>query len=538
MRIKICDIKDIHIARLCGNAGVDMIGLHAIRKLKRKNIKPYRMICDEIRAFYPKTSPVLVTKINDAKKLASILRRVKFEYIQIYIFDEKSIAILNKKLDELESKNSVEGVNQAQRQLLDELVYELQNIKKQLDFMLEQEVKFILAVPILGINVKFTKYIIRKAKTLFDLFLLDTSVVGGTGVTADFGRIRSLLREAQPNETFIAGGLNSENVQNIIQKLNSPNLIGVDVQSGVTDTQINYGKPKNPQLLIDFISHTHSKASKTIRREAVSLPELRNSLLSWAITDLQITKNTSRIFSIMQKTDIDTIHIDFSNGSIALDFIRMPFNLLEYFTYHFPCMNYDIHLFMRELKDQHSVITECFKRNILLKTAFFHVLPNDNLLIEKLDSISALCQELRINLGLAIQATQFTTQTLENLFQAVFGRKTRPSISEISLITHSKRHSLLLAIDHDRSILSSLLKNNELFFVHALTSIDRDMNLEKAKGLVQTECVNQIIIGKDLNDKIDSLLVDNTDISVVKNIQSHINRYRRLLKDARKRNAH
>lgn len=532
-----CDIKDIHTARLCGNAEVDMIGLHAIRKLKRKYIKPYRLICEELRAFYPKTSPVLVTKIKDPKKLVGILKRIKFEYIQIYILDEKSLAILKNKLDNLESNSPSDDVNLAQMQLLDELVSELEYVKRQTNFMLTQEVKFILAVPVLGIDIKFTKHIIRKTKALADLFLLDTSVVGGTGVIADIEKTRSLLKETQPIETFIAGGLNPENVQNVIQNLNPPTPDGVDVQSGVADLEINRGNPKNPQLIIDFISRVRYQSNEVVRSKIVRYPFTRSRLISWAITDLQVNESVSKIFSIMKKTDIDLVHIDFSDGSIAPNFIRMPFGLLEYFTYYFPCMNYDIHLFIRDVGGQYAVINECLKRNILLRTVYFHVLSDDNMVVKRLASVSDFCRNLGISLGLAIQSTQFTEYTLKDLFGAIFDQEIRPLISEISLITHSKRHSLSAVIDHDKQILSCLAKDNDIFSVHALMSIDRDMTLEKAKVLTRITSVNQIIVGKDLNDKMGLLLTEKADSVITQFMQNHINRYRRLLRDARSRNA-
>lgn len=537
MQIKICDIKDVHTARLCGNAEVEMIGLHAIWKLKRKNIKPYRLICDEIRMFYPKTSPVLVTKLKEPQKLAEILKRIKFKYIQMYVLDESSLTILKNKLNDLESNHLSNDINPAQIRLLDELADELQYIKKQTLFILNRDVKFIFAIPILGIDIKFTKYIIRKTKTFADLFLLDTSVMGGTGIIADIDKTRSLIKEAQPNETFIAGGLNPENIQSILQGLKPLYPNGVDVQSGVADTHRKHRNPKNPQLIIDFISRVRSQKSVTVRIKAVDYPDIRNSLISWAITDLRTNGNLSRTFSVMQKTDIDTVHIDFSNGSMAPNFISMPFNLLEQFTYLFPCMNYDIHLFIADIKDQYSVISECQKRNLLLKTVYFHVLPDDKELAERLDSVAGYCRGLGIKLGMAVQSTQFTTDTLRQLYEAVFARKTRPAISEISLITHSRRHPLASSIVHDRKILNSLLHNNEMFSVQALMSIDRDINLEKAKGLLKTEWVNQIIVGKDINDKMDLLLSTKTEPFAVNNMQNHLNRYRKVITDARNRNA-
>lgn len=536
MLIKICDIKDIHTARLCGNTNVAMIGLHAIRKLKRKNIKSYRRICDELQEFYPRTFPVLVTKIKDPNKLSQILSRIHFEYVQLYILDEKSLPIIRKKLEKERSNNPFEEINYQQMLILDNLIRELTNIYTKVKLAINShEVKFILAVPIVGLDPKYTKYIIQRTKTIADIFLLDTSVIGGTGVTADINKIRELLLETHPNKTFLAGGLNPENVQKIIQDISPLSLTGVDVQSGIASLSIS-GNPKDPNRVINFISRALVQDSKIIRKKAISTPLSRKCLISWAITDLCADDVDLRVFSLMQKTDIDTVHVDFSDGSIAPDFIRMPYKLIDIFSDHFPCMNYDIHLFIKKIEDQYSVIKECLQRNILLKTVYFHVLPNDILLLERINLLSDFCASLGINLGLAIQSTQFSPQSIRLFYESVLRQDKVPVLSEISLITHSKKHLLSsLSVNHDRQILRSITKLNEIFSISALVSIDRDLTLEKSRKLLKTEIVNQIIIGKDLNDKAYSLIADKTELMAISILQNYINKYRKILENAKNR---
>ena len=63
---------------------------------------------------------------------------------------------------------------------------------------------------------------------LLDSFNLRTNQVGGTGITHDWNKSRQLI-EILNKPTFLAGGLNPENVENAI-KLVKP--YGVDVNSG------------------------------------------------------------------------------------------------------------------------------------------------------------------------------------------------------------------------------------------------------------------------------------------------------------------
>ena len=63
---------------------------------------------------------------------------------------------------------------------------------------------------------------------LLDSFNLKTNQVGGTGLTHDWNQSRELIKQLD-KPTFLAGGLNPENVETAI-KLAKP--YGVDVNSG------------------------------------------------------------------------------------------------------------------------------------------------------------------------------------------------------------------------------------------------------------------------------------------------------------------
>jgi hypothetical protein len=136
-------------------------------------------------------------------------------------------------------------------------------------------------------------------------------------------------------------------------------------------------------------------------------------------------------------------------------------------------------------------------------------------------------------LALAIQSTQFSPNTIAELFQ-ILNEKKIPLISEFSLITHSKHHSLTSTVNHDKTILNSIISNNNLYSFNATISIDRDINLEKANALIQTEHVNQIIVGKDFNNKVELFLSNNDDNSIISKIQKHIDQYREILNNGGK----
>lgn len=528
MQIKICDVKDIHTARLCGNAKINMIGLHAIFKLKKKNIRSYKMICEELIRNYPQTAPVLVTKIKDPDQLINILKRLEIEYIQLYVFDQDSLNNLNNIRKSSLKDGSTNNNYHFEEVLLNNLVQDMISLKIKINNEFGKGKKFIFAVPIQGINIENILYVMKGLKNSADYFLLDTETHGGTGIVADNHRRKILLGESKPIRTIIAGGLKPENVNEVIQSIYPYDVFGVDVQSGVSEKDPVRGDPKNAYSIINFIKNVRAINFQDIRSDLVSYPKSRNHLVSWAITDLNINDDIVKKFNIMKKTNIDIVHLDFSDGSVAPDFYKMPFDLLENLTYYFPCMNYDIHLFIENIEYQKDIVEKCLNENPLLRVAYYHVLNKQGIL-EEIHSVSDMLRTFGVKLGLAIQSTQFTEITLKSFWDEIIRSPKPLNFTEVSLITHSSRHLLSDVLPHDKILLDYLTHTINQALVPINLGIDRDMTIEKARGLSRGTRISQIIVGKEINNLLSQFFREKSEIEMAKVIQKRINSFRNCL---------
>lgn len=84
MILKVCRVKDLSTARLCGDAAVDMIGLHAIHGLSQSRTKAFSKILKTLDAEYPRLRTVLVTKVSSPKHLAAMLSATGIREVQLH----------------------------------------------------------------------------------------------------------------------------------------------------------------------------------------------------------------------------------------------------------------------------------------------------------------------------------------------------------------------------------------------------------------------------------------------------------------------
>lgn len=81
---KICRVRDVHTARLVAQLGAEFIGLHAIKRLKRKYAVPYQMLTSELRKYYPRIGVVLVTKTTSIKSILRMVSMVNVTHVQLH----------------------------------------------------------------------------------------------------------------------------------------------------------------------------------------------------------------------------------------------------------------------------------------------------------------------------------------------------------------------------------------------------------------------------------------------------------------------
>ena len=192
IHVKICANKSINDAKMCIDAGADIIGILVgqkhnsddfVDKHKAKEIADYAK---------DKCNVAMVTHLTKA-----------IDIIELTKFIGNNIIQLHSDIGEDE---------------VEKIAKELPNIKLIRLIHISKEGKICTDYK----KMKYADYY------LLDSFNLNTNQVGGTGLTHDWNKSGELIRILD-KPTFLAGGLNSENVEKAIKHAKP---YGVDVNSG------------------------------------------------------------------------------------------------------------------------------------------------------------------------------------------------------------------------------------------------------------------------------------------------------------------
>lgn len=210
VKIKICDIRDVKVAKYCEEQGVSFLGIHQIKypltQEKKEMVYKIKLHTDKIKL-------VLVTQEQDMEKLLEMCLEYEWDYIQLH-FKISPNEILKIK-DYLKNNSSNAGIIS---------VIDISNIED---------------------------YDVDMLGEISDFLLFDSSIRGGTGKTSSIEALKKIPQIAQKNKFFIAGGLNSENVANIISMCKP---YAVDVQSGVEFSIPELKHKKDPKRIAAFVN--------------------------------------------------------------------------------------------------------------------------------------------------------------------------------------------------------------------------------------------------------------------------------------------
>ena len=215
MVVKICANKSIDDAKMSLAASADIIGLLVGQEHTSTDFidkETAREICEFVNG---RCDVSLVTHLTTADEIISLTKYIKNNTIQLH----SNIA-----------ESEVEKIATA-----------LPSVKlvRLIHISTDGEVATDLS------QIKFADYY------LLDSFNLQTNQVGGTGLTHDWNKSKTLIEQLD-KPTFLAGGLNPENVQTAIKQANP---YGVDVNSGC---KVNGAK--NAEKVMQFV-----KAAKTAK---------------------------------------------------------------------------------------------------------------------------------------------------------------------------------------------------------------------------------------------------------------------------------
>ena len=210
MIVKICANKSIEDAKMSLDAGADIIGLLVGQQHNSNdfiNKETAKQICEFVNG---RCDVSLVTHLTSADEIISLTKYIKNNTIQLH----SNIA-----------ENEVEKITKALPH-----VKLVRLIHISTDGQIASDIS----------QMKFADYY------LLDSFNLQTNQVGGTGLTHDWNKSRELIKKLN-KPTFLAGGLNPENVQEAIKQAKP---YGVDVNSGCKVDGI-----KNAEKVMQFVKN-------------------------------------------------------------------------------------------------------------------------------------------------------------------------------------------------------------------------------------------------------------------------------------------
>lgn len=210
MIVKICANKSIEEAIMCLDAKADIIGIlvgqeHFSTDFVSKETA--KEICDFI---HKRCEVSLVTHLTNADDIINLTKYIGNDIIQ-----------LHSNIDESE---------------VEKIVNELPNIKIVRLIHISTDGQIATDIS----KMKYADFY------LLDSFNLKTNQVGGTGLTHDWNKSREIIKTLN-KPTFLAGGLNPNNVQTAITQANP---YGVDVNSGCKVD----GK-KNARKVLEFVKN-------------------------------------------------------------------------------------------------------------------------------------------------------------------------------------------------------------------------------------------------------------------------------------------
>lgn len=192
VKVKICANKNITEAKMCLEAGADIIGILVGQEHSSNDFVDKETAKEIVQFVNGRCDISLVTHLTNADKIIELTNFIGNNIIQLHSNIEET---------------------------------EVEKIAKNLP-----NVKLVRLIHISADGAILTDY---EKMSFVDYYLLDsfnlkTNQVGGTGLTHDWNKSRELIDQLN-KPTFLAGGLTPDNVQEAIRIVKP---YGVDVNSG------------------------------------------------------------------------------------------------------------------------------------------------------------------------------------------------------------------------------------------------------------------------------------------------------------------
>ena len=192
MKVKICANKNIYDAESCLLAGADIIGILVGQEHSSNDFITKEEAKEITKYINGRCDVSLVTHLEEADKIIKLTKYIGNNIIQLHSnIEETEVEKIKKELSNIK-------------------LVRLIHVSK--DGKIKTNIK----------NMKYVDYYI------LDSFNLETNQVGGTGLKFNWEKGKEIIEKLN-KPTFLAGGLNPENVK---EAINIVNPYGVDVNSG------------------------------------------------------------------------------------------------------------------------------------------------------------------------------------------------------------------------------------------------------------------------------------------------------------------
>lgn len=270
--VKICANRSIEDAKMCLDAHADLIGFLVGQNHKSDDFVTKEKAKEIVDFVNHRACCVLVTHLTNANEIIEISKFIGIDFLQLH----SNLA-----------ENEVEKIANALPNVkLIRLIHIGQNGEIETDYK----------------KIKYADFY------LLDSFNKQTDQVGGTGIVHDWNVDKKLV-ETLNKPTFIAGGLNPNNVEKVIKIANPA---GVDVNSGCKEN----GK-KNAKLIENFVKNA-KKLRKNLKKTTKFIFDyVILKLKTGEIKPVLCAESVSSVDAHMVTPDeVGKTHIVWSHGKI------------------------------------------------------------------------------------------------------------------------------------------------------------------------------------------------------------------------------
>lgn len=428
--VKVCRVESIHVARYLARIGSDLVGLHFIDGVPKDSriLNHYKLILGELKKYYS-TKSVMVTRSKDPKVIQQSHRLLETDFIQLH-----SDINLRRKINILKDINCF-----GQKYNLINVVTSGNNTQD-----------------ILGENI-----------------LIDKSYLGGTGKTVDKDKIKKIIRRNKEKFVFLAGGVNAQNVEYKIKKMD---ISAVDVQSSLENKTSHKKDIKKIKEFFEKINREHVLLTlpyKTIVSVSLQPQELGNKPIN------------------LDDQDVDIVHADYSDGVSVEGWKVKSDDSVKYWAKRNPFIPLDVHMFSVDQGYINKTLSFLESEHPQVRTIFFYIRSHSDF-----NKIKKIVQKFKIlSYGISLDYdSKFSEKDLSNIISG----------SDEILICLPEKNSKTWEIDSVayQTVLRVERLKIKIGKKNYRIGIDRDVNLPRV-SLFSKIGVTHFVVGKFLYNSQD-----------------------------------